>query len=102
MIDRKARLSIKRQCALLKVPRSTAYYKPAEVPEGDLQLMRRIDELHLMRPFAGSRMMRDFLTREGYKIGRRHVRTLMRRMASCTESPTRAVASQGITSTPIF
>lgn len=81
MIDHKARLSIKRQCALLKLPRSTAYYKPVEVPEGDLQLMRRIDELHLMRPFAGSRMMRDFLTREGYKIGRRHVRTLMRRMA---------------------
>ena len=42
--------------------------------------MRRIDELHLERPFAGSRMLRDFLEREGVAVGRRHVATLMRRM----------------------
>ena len=46
----------------------------------DLALMRRIDELHLERPFAGSRMLRDFLQREGVAVGRRHVATLMRRM----------------------
>jgi putative transposase len=46
----------------------------------DLALMRRIDELHLERPFAGSRMMRDFLAREGVEIGRRHAATLMKRM----------------------
>ena len=46
----------------------------------DLALMRRIDELHLERPFAGSRMLRDFLEREGVAVGRRHVATLMRRM----------------------
>jgi putative transposase len=44
-------------------------------------LMRRIDELHLNYPFAGSRMLRDMLSREGLEVGRRHVRTLMRRMA---------------------
>jgi putative transposase len=80
MINRKARISIKRQCALLKLPRSTAYYKPTEVPPSDLDLMKRIDELHLQYPFAGSRMMRGFLKPDGYKIGRRHVRTLMRKM----------------------
>jgi putative transposase len=42
--------------------------------------MRRIDELHLDYPFAGSRMMRDFLNRAGVSIGRRHVATLMKRM----------------------
>jgi putative transposase len=42
--------------------------------------MRRIDELHLERPFAGARMLRDFLNREGVAIGRRHVATLMKRM----------------------
>ena len=42
--------------------------------------MRRIDELHLEYPFAGARMLRDFLTREGVRIGRKHVSTLMRRM----------------------
>jgi putative transposase len=43
--------------------------------------MRRIDELHLNYPFAGSRMLRDLLSRQGLEVGRRHVRTLMRRMA---------------------
>ncbi len=42
--------------------------------------MRRIDELHLEYPFAGSRMLRDFLGREGVEVGRRHVATLMKRM----------------------
>jgi len=80
MIDRKAKISIKQQCALLKLPRSTAYYRHVEVPQLDLELMKRIDELHLQWPFAGSRMMRDFLRQDGYKVGRRHVRTLMRKM----------------------
>ncbi len=80
MIDRKAKLSIKRQCALLNLPRSTAYYRPVEVSQTDHELMQRIDKLHLDWPFAGSRMMRDFLKQDGYKVGRRHVRTLMRKM----------------------
>src|SRR5438132_7841529 len=42
--------------------------------------MRRIDELHLEFPFAGSRLLRDLLAGEGRKIGRRHVKTLMKRM----------------------
>ena len=80
MIDRKAKLSIKRQCALLKLPRSTAYYRVVEVSQTDHELMQQIDKLHLDWPFAGSRMMRDFLKQDGYKVGRRHVRTLMRKM----------------------
>lgn len=80
MINRTSKLSIKRQCALLKLPRSTAYYKPVEVSEAELELMRRIDKLHLQYPFAGSRMLRDMLKQDGYRIGRRHVRTLMRKM----------------------
>lgn len=47
---------------------------------GDLKLMRRIDELHLELPFAGSRMLRDLLNAEGIEVGRKHVRTLMRLM----------------------
>ena len=42
--------------------------------------MRRMDELHLTYPFAGSRMLQGFLNREGFEIGRLHVRSLMRRM----------------------
>ena len=43
--------------------------------------MRRIDELHLSYPFAGSRMLRDLLGAEGIKVGRLHVATLMKKMA---------------------
>src|SRR6185437_1375438 len=65
---------------LLGVARSTVYREPEPVPASDLAVMRRIDELHLDCPFAGSRMMRSMLVNEGISIGRTHVRTLMRRM----------------------
>ena len=55
-------------------------YLPRSVPEADLAIMRRLDRLHLELPFAGSRMLRGLLAAEGCKIGRRHVKTLMRRM----------------------
>ncbi|SCC93796.1 4'-phosphopantetheinyl transferase superfamily protein (fragment) [Thiomonas sp. X19] len=48
--------------------------------ECDLALMRRMDELHLEHPFAGSRLLRDLLRREGHLVGRLHVGTLMARM----------------------
>jgi putative transposase len=80
MIDRKHDLPISRQAKALGVSRGCVYYKPHPVSPQDLALMRRIDELHLERPFAGSRMLRDFLAREGVEVGRRHVATLMKRM----------------------
>jgi putative transposase len=61
-------------------PRSTAYYEPVALSEADHGLMRCIDELHLHYPFAGSRMLRGLLKQAGHKVGRRHVRTLMRKM----------------------
>ena len=80
MIDRTDPLPVTRQAEALGLSRSTVYYQPRPVSESDLALMRRIDELHLDHPFAGARMLRDFLTREGVRIGRKHVSTLMRRM----------------------
>ena len=80
MIDRNHELSVARQCQVLSLARSTAYYQPQETSEADLTLMRRIDELHLEHPFAGSRMLRDMLRREGHRIGRKHVATLMKKM----------------------
>ena len=59
--DRKHKLSVKRQAALLGISRGSVYYLPREGPETDLALMRRIDELHLDYPFAGSRMLGDLL-----------------------------------------
>lgn len=80
MIDRHHELPISRQCQILSLARSTAYYRPQETSEADLALMRRIDELHLEFPFAGSRMLRDLLRREGFTVGRKHVATLMKKM----------------------
>src|ERR1700716_1258192 len=80
MIDTEHRLPVVRQAQLLELSRSSVYYLPRPTSSEDLALMRRIDELHLERPFAGSRMMRDFLKGEGHFIGRKHVATLMRTM----------------------
>jgi putative transposase len=80
MIDRSAKLPVVRQCELLDLSRSSVYYVPSPVSESDLALKRRIDELHLEHPFAGARMLRDILCREGLPVGRRHVSTLMRKM----------------------
>jgi putative transposase len=80
MIDRAHDLPIVRQTKALNISRGSVYYLPRPVPDTELAIMRRLDRLHLEYPFAGSRMLRGLLAAEGCKIGRRHVKTLMRRM----------------------
>ena len=80
MIDREHELPLVRQAVLVGLSRGAIYYEPRPLPERDLRSMRRMDELHLEHPFAGSRMLRDLLNREGHEVGRRHVATLMKRM----------------------
>jgi len=80
MIDRKHELSITRQAKALGVSRGSVYYLPRPVSASVLALMRRIDELHLDYPFAGSRMLQGLLLGEGYQVGRVKVRNLMKRM----------------------
>ena len=80
MIDRSHKLPLIRQVKALGVSRSSIYYQPRSISDADLSLMRRIDEIHLDHPFAGSRMMRDLLCHEDIHFGRRHVSTLMRRI----------------------
>ena len=80
MINREHELSIGRQAELLQLSRSSLYYKPRTVSPSILALMRRIDELHLNYPFAGSRMLRDLLRADGVMVGRELVTSLMRRM----------------------
>jgi putative transposase len=81
MIDREHALPLTRQAKLLKLSRGSLYYQARPVPPADLAIMRRIDELHLEYPFAGSRMLRDLLRGEGVAIGRQRVATMMKRMA---------------------
>ena len=80
MIDATHDLPIRRQAELLEVSRSNVYYLPRPASEADLAVMCRIDELHLNYPFAGARMLRDMLNREGIQIGHKHVGTLMDKM----------------------
>ncbi len=80
MIDPAHDLSITKQAEALNISRGSVYYLPRPVPDADLAIMRRLDRLHLEFPFAGSRMLQGLLVAEGYKIGRRHVKTLMKRM----------------------
>ena len=80
MISREHDLPITGQAKALGISRGSVYYLPRPVPVADLAAMRRMDKLHLELPFAGSRMLRDLLNREGIEIGRRHVVTLMKRM----------------------
>ena len=94
MIDRAHDLPITKQAVALNISRGSIYYLPRPMSAVDLALMRRIDELHLEFPFAGSRLLRDLLAGEGRKIGRRHVTTLMKRMGiealyrrPCTTKP---------------
>jgi putative transposase len=80
MIDRANALPVTRQARELGIGRGSVYYLPRPVPASDLAFMRRIDDLHMDFPFAGSRMLRDLLAAEGIKVGRLHVSTLMKKM----------------------
>jgi putative transposase len=81
MIDRSLTLPVTRQAQQLGISRGSVDYLPQPVSPADLAIMRRIDELHMAYPFAGSRMLRDLLGREGVKVGRLHAATLMKRIA---------------------
>ena len=80
MINRHSGLSITRQAEQLGFSRGMVYYEPKVINEVDLKLMHAIDKLHMDFPFMGARMLRNQLNREGFNVGRRHVRTLMRRI----------------------
>ena len=80
MIDRTHELPIRRQCQILEIGRSSYYYQAVPISQADVDLMRVIDEIHLKYPFYGSRKVRNELKARGIKVGRGHVRTLMRKM----------------------
>ena len=80
MIDRTHSLPVTRQCQLLNLNRSSVYYRPTGASDDDLRLMRRIDEMHLQRPFYGSRRIRDWLQDEGFPVNRKRVQRLMQLM----------------------
>lgn len=96
MIDRQDKLPLTQQCQLLSLNRSTVYYQPKKpVSDEDLKLMRRIDEMHLKRPFFGSRRIRDWLEEEGHDINRKRVQRLMRQMGMAALYPKKNTSRPG-------
>jgi len=88
MVERKRpELSVRRQCELLRVSRSGMYYEPEATSPEELALMRRIDELHLKRPFFGSRLLAVTLRNEGRDVNRKRVQRLMRLMGIESMAP---------------
>ena len=78
LVDRAEReLSITAQCQLLKLARSTLYYRPSPVSADDLRLMRRLDEQYLATPFYGARRMVAVLRREGWVVNRKRLMQLI-------------------------
>lgn len=75
-----ASLSIRRQCGLIGLNRASYYYQPASETAQNLRLMRLIDEEYMRHPFLGSRRMREYLCRQGYRVNRKRIQRLMRIM----------------------
>ena len=94
LVDAEASVSVRRQCDLLRVTRSSLYYEPVGPDEEELALMRRIDALHLEHPFYGSRKLAEVLRGEGFEVNRKRVQRLMRVM------DLHAIAPQPKTSEP--
>lgn len=95
MIDRADPMPMTKQCRLLELSRSSVYYRPVPLGEGELALMRRIDEIHLKLPYYGSRRIRDQLKREGYKVNRKKVQRLIHLMGICALYPRRRTSLPG-------
>lgn len=74
------RLSIRRQCELLGLNRSTLYYRGVGESKENLKLMRLIDEQYLRTPFYGSRKMTRWLIFKKHKVNRKRIKRLMRLM----------------------
>jgi len=74
------RLSVRRQCQLLGLNRSSLYYQPASESEENLRLMRLIDREYTAHPFLGSRRLTKWLIEQGQEVNRKRVQRLMRLM----------------------
>ena len=89
MIQMDTTLPVITKCQLLELSRSTAYYQTVEKildPE-EIHLKRLIDELHMKHPSMGTRVIRDQLQNQGYKISRKRVKRFMDEMGIASTAP---------------
>ena len=89
------KLSVRRQCELLGLPRSSYYREPAGESEENLELMKLIDEEYTRHPFYGSRKIKKYLRALGYRVGRKRVQRLMRLMGVSSIAPRKRTTMPG-------
>ena len=89
-------MSIRQQCSLLGLARSSYYYEPAGESEENLLLMRLLDEQYTRTPFYGSRKMTAWLHTQGYPVERKRVRRLLQLMGLETIYPKPHLSMPGI------
>ncbi len=89
-------LSVRRQCELLELNRSSLYYEPVPIDPKDLLLMKLIDEEYTKRPCLGSRQMKWRLYDRGYDVGRKRVRRLMQKMGIAGIVPTKNTSKRNL------
>ena len=96
-------LSVRRQCELLGLSRSSLYYEPAGETAENLRLMRLIDEQYTARPFYGSRRMTIWLSEQGEEVNRKRVQRLMRVMGleAIYPKPRLSLAGRGASDLPV-
>ncbi len=82
-----SQLSLARQCELVSIARSSYYYRPKNESEFNLELMRPIDGQYLKTPWYGSRQMRRYLRRQGYRVNRKRIRRLLCKMGLVAVAP---------------
>lgn len=89
------KISIRHQCEMLEINRSSVYYKPVEESEENLQIMRLMDEHHLDHPTEGVLQMQDFLFLCGFCVNHKRVRRLLRKMGVMAIYPKRNLSKLG-------
>src|ERR1051325_8751645 len=94
-MEPEAEPSIRRQCELLEISRTAYYYLPCPETEENLELMRRLDKLHVDHPVYGSRRLTVLLRRQGCEVNRKRVVRLLRRMGIEAIYPRRSLSQPG-------
>lgn len=89
MIDKMSKLSIRQQCYIIGISRSSLYYKPLGESKENLKLMRMLDEHFMYHPTYGVLQMQDYLQLKGYNVNEKRVRRLLRKMGIMAIFPKR-------------
>jgi hypothetical protein len=94
-ISEDEKLSIRHQCELIEISRSTVYYKSVGESEENLRIMRLMDEHYLDHPTEGVLQLQDFLFLYGFLVNPKRVRRLLRKMGLMAIYPKRNLSKLG-------